>query len=89
MRQVGKPFVYVIRRQVAELTCAKSGDDVRVRQDGALGDGVRVASAQAEGEPVVNGVSHGVPVAFDDESVLVLTDEFLDLLPIVRIEKFK
>jgi len=41
LRLVGKPFVDVIRREIAELTCAKGRDDVRVREDGALGDGVR------------------------------------------------
>lgn len=42
---IGKPFVNVIRREVAELACAQSGDDVRVGEDGALGDGSVVATA--------------------------------------------
>src|SRR6185312_9913678 len=54
-------------------------DDVRVCEDGALGDGVRVASAQAEGKPVANSVSDGVTVACDDEPVLVFTDDLLEL----------
>ena len=61
---------------------------MRVRKDGALDDGVRVASAQAEGEPVANGVSDGVAVACDDETVLIFTDDLLELaLSLVRIKR--
>jgi hypothetical protein len=42
LRLGGKPLVYVVRREVAELACAQGGDDVRVREDGALRDGLVV-----------------------------------------------
>ena len=52
---------------------------MRVREDGALGNGVRVASAQAESEPVADGVTHGVPVASDDEPIFIFTDDLFEL----------
>ena len=50
-----------------------------VRQDGALRDRVTVAATQAEGEPVANGISDGIPVASDDEPVLVIANNLLEL----------
>src|ERR1700733_10659899 len=50
-----RPPIYVVSRYVAELARTQRGDDVRVRQDGALLDGVTVPAAQAEGKPVTHG----------------------------------
>lgn len=36
-------------------------------------------SGLAEGEPIANSVNHGVPVASDDEPVLVIADDLLEL----------
>jgi len=44
----------------------------------------RWIEAKAEGEPVVNGVGHGVPVASDDEPILVLTEQLLELALCLR-----
>jgi hypothetical protein len=52
---------------------------VRVREDGALRDGVTVATAKTESEPVANGVSDSVPVGTDDEPVLVIADNLFEL----------
>lgn len=52
---------------------------MRVSQDGAFRYGLSVSAAQAEGEPVANGVSHGVSIASGDEPVLVIADDLLEL----------
>ena len=52
---------------------------MRVREDGALCDGVAVPAAKAEGEPVANRVSDGVPVGSDDEPVFVVADDRFEL----------
>ena len=54
---------------------------MRVGEDGALRDDSVVATTQPEGEPVANGVGHGVPVAFRDKPVLIFTDEVFELAP--------
>ena len=52
---------------------------MRVRQDGALRDGVTCPGRSGQSEPVANSVGHGVPVAPDDKPVLVLADDLFEL----------